>query len=91
MSFAVYLYLLMKFKKLSLQKVLDFYALQTLKVSCDLEILVDFVVETPWNTPNVVRHTISRLYVILSPEQIIVSNDLNKQYHAYSSLCCIYL
>jgi hypothetical protein len=55
MSFAVYHYLLMKFKKLLLQKVLGFYALQTLKVSCDLEILVDFVVETPWNTPSVER------------------------------------
>jgi len=74
MSFAVYHYLLMKFKKLLLQKVLGFYALQTLKVSCDLEILVDFVVETPWNTPtaNVILVTMKERIVFCTNIEIMI-------------------
>ena len=44
--------LVMKFGKLKLQKVLHQCGLQTLKVSCDLEKVVDFVVETPWIYPT---------------------------------------
>ena len=41
----------MNFKKLGRAIFICHYSLQILKVSCDLEILVDFVVEIPWNTP----------------------------------------
>ena len=40
----------MNFKKLGRAIFIGHYSLQILKVSCDLEILVDFVVEIPWNT-----------------------------------------
>ena len=44
----------MNFKKLGRAIFICHYSLQILKVSCDLEILVDFVVEIPWNTPVVI-------------------------------------
>ncbi len=48
-----YTYLLMKFKKLVLWMILCKHDLQTREFSCDLELLVYFVVEIPWNTPDV--------------------------------------
>ena len=49
----------MNFKKLGPAIFIGHYSLQILKVSCDLEILVDFVIEIAWNTPciiKIVRH-----------------------------------
>jgi hypothetical protein len=47
-----YTYLLMKFGKLILWIIIHGHGLQNLKISCDLELLVYFVVEIPWNTPS---------------------------------------
>ncbi len=44
-------YVLMNFKKLMLGILIAHYGLQTLKVSCDLEIVVYKVVEIPWKYP----------------------------------------
>ena len=41
----------MNFKKLRRALFIGHYSPQILKVSRNLEILVDFVVEIPWNTP----------------------------------------
>ena len=42
----------MTFKKLVCSILITHYGLQTLKVSFDLEMLVYFVVETPWKYPE---------------------------------------
>ena len=41
----------MNFKKPRRALFIGHYSLQILEFSCDLEILLDFVVEIPWNTP----------------------------------------
>ena len=45
----------MNLKKLGPAIFIDHYSLQILKVSCDLEILVDFVIEIAWNTPYIIK------------------------------------
>ena len=42
----------MKFGKLVLAIFMGHYVLQTLKVSGDLGVVMDFLIETPWNTPK---------------------------------------
>ena len=46
-----FFYLLMNFKKLVRTFFISHYGLQILKVSVNLEILVYFAGEIPWNTP----------------------------------------
>jgi len=53
MSWSICPYLLLKFKKLVCGVFIPHYDLQILKVSLNLEILVYFAGETPWNTPHV--------------------------------------
>lgn len=43
----------MKFRKLVWVIFIGHYALQTLKVSCDLKTIDITVVEIPWNTPPI--------------------------------------
>ena len=52
-SLIIYIYLLVKFRKLVLAIFIGHYGLQTLKVSGDLETIDVIVVEIPWNTPVV--------------------------------------
>ena len=49
---SLYIYLLVKFRKLVLAIFIVHYGLQTLKVSGDLETIDVIVVEIPWNTPD---------------------------------------
>ena len=52
-SWLIYPYLLMKFRKLVLPIFIAHYGLQVLKVSLNLKTLVYFMGEIPWNTPEV--------------------------------------
>ena len=57
---SLYIYLLVKFRKLVLAIFILHYGLQTLTVSGDLETIDVIVVEIPWNTPDSKKNNLRR-------------------------------
>ena len=65
----------MNFKKLGRAIFIGHYSLQTVKGSRDLEILVDFVVEIPWNTPHVYISEEKKVFLNINSKKNISSDD----------------